>query len=111
MQNPLLLQCSGLPYQKVKFVLHVFEESSHHGSQVDNVGGSVQLKHSLSLCHIAGGNRIPPLSVPCIAAKCVCAGVCVFNAYVCVAWYVYHRSPSLELRNIHSSLGWGSEIT
>ena len=101
MRTPLLLQCSGLPYQKVKFVLHVFEESSHHGSQVGDMGGSVQLKHSSSLCHIAGGNRIPPLSALCIAAKCVCVRVCV----------VYRRSPSLELRNIHSSLGWGSEIT
>ena len=46
--------CSILPHQEVQLELHVLEEPSHHGRQVDHVRRVVAFKECSRRCHITG---------------------------------------------------------
>ncbi len=51
-----------LLYQEIQLVLHVLEESTNHGSKVDDVGGLVLLEDGLGGRHVTGGSTKLALS-------------------------------------------------
>lgn len=84
-----------------------------------DVSGLVSLKHSFGLLHNTEGTMYIEYRYTCMC-MCVCVhltakevAMCVYKQYTSAKKrsITHHKSPSLELRNIHSSLDWGSEVT